>query len=213
MKKASGILLAIVSLFVLNIQHAPVADIAKASAPQVIETAAKGKKLKVNTAASTLGWIGTKPSGKHNGTIGISEGALSVKKNQITGGNFILDMTKIVDTDMEGKGKEGLEGHLKSPDFFDVAKFPTASFEIASISPIGDQKPLLAGATHQVVGNLTMKGITKSISFPAVLAVSKKAVSATSNFNIDRTEWGINYGADGKVAKEINLSLNLVAGK
>jgi polyisoprenoid-binding protein YceI len=213
MKKASGILLALASLFVMNLQRPPVADMAKATTAQTIETANKGKKLKVNTTASSLAWVGTKPSGKHNGTIGISEGSLSVKKNQIIGGTFTLDMATIADKDMEGKGKEGLEGHLKSPDFFDVAKFPTASFEIASVSPIGDQKTLLEGATHQIVGNLTMKGITKSVTIPAVLAVTKSAVSATSNFNIDRTDWGINYGTDGKVAKEINLSLNLVAAK
>lgn len=213
MKKASSILFVVASLFVLNLQRPPVADKATIGKAQVVNVA-KGKKFKVNTSLSTLKWIGTKPTGNHTGTISIKEGTVSADKTTLTGGSFVLDMTTINNTDLQGKGKESLEGHLKSADFFDVTKFPAANFEVTNVAAIdASQKPLLEGATHTITGNLTMKGITKSISFPAIVSLTKKEISAKADFNIDRTEWDINYGADGKVAKEINLKLNLQANK
>ncbi len=214
MKKVPSILVTMGALFILNIQRPPVADNAIVTAPQTV-TDAKGKTYKVNTAASTLGWVGTKPSGKHTGTITIKEGNLKADKGLLTGGSFTLDMANLAVTDLEaGKGKEKLEGHLKSPDFFDVAKNPTAAFAVTLVTPIAfTQNVLLEGATHNITGNLTLKGVTKSVTFPAKVAISDKAVAATADFNIDRTEWGVSYGADGKVAKEINLKLTLTANK
>ncbi len=174
----------------------------------------KGKTFKVDTEKSMVGWVGTKPSGKHNGSIKISEGSLQVKKSVIKSGNFTINMTTITDLDLTGKGKDGLEGHLKNADFFDVAKFPNATFEITSVAPVtSGMNLLLEGATHTIGGNFTLKGVTQNISFPAVVKVDNGTLSATANFNIDRTLWGINYGADGKVGKEINLSLDITASK
>jgi polyisoprenoid-binding protein YceI len=213
MKKITNAAMAMGFLFILNIQRPPVAD--KASISESVEVpVAKGKSYAVDTAASVLNWTGTKPSGKHTGTIKIKEGTAKVKKSNLVGGSFVFDMGSIADNDMSGKGKEGLEGHLKSADFFDVAKFPTAEFTVTAVSPVTpDQQTQLAGATHNISGNLTLKGITKNVSFPAVVTIDKKTIAATAEFNIDRTAWGINYGSDGKVAKEINLTLKLVANK
>jgi polyisoprenoid-binding protein YceI len=211
MKKASSVLLIAGSLFVLNIQRAPIADTAIITTAKVLENVS-GSEYKVDVQKSTLGWVGTKATGTHSGTINLTNGTLSVNQNAIVGGGFTLDMNTIVDTDMEGSGKSGLEGHLKGADFFDVAKYPTANFEITSVQPMAtEQKSMVVGATNMVTGNLNMRGNVKSISFPAVITVSDKKVTATAIFNIDRTQWGIIYGADGKVAKEINLKLNLEA--
>jgi polyisoprenoid-binding protein YceI len=213
MKKITSVLMFTGALFVLNVQRPPVADKALIGAAKEVATE-KGKDYKVDATASTLGWTGTKPSGKHNGTIKITDGKVTAKKNALVGGSFTLDMTSIACTDLEGKGKEGLEGHLKSPDFFDVAKYATAKFVVTGITPIAaGQNVLLAGATHNISGNLTLKGVSKSVTFPAEVKMEDKKLSAIADFNIDRTEWGISYGADGKVAKEINLKLNLVANK
>jgi polyisoprenoid-binding protein YceI len=213
MKKASSILLVAGSLFILNVQRPPLADKAIITEAK-IEVAAKGKKFKVNTTASTLGWTGTKPSGKHSGTINITSGNLQVAGGTVSGGTFAIDMNTIVDTDMTGKGKEGLEGHLKSADFFDVAKYPTATFVVTNTATItASQNLLLVGATHNITGNLTLRGVTKSVTFPAIITLSKKQVTAKADFNIDRTEWGMTYGADGKVDKQVNLQLSLVANK
>jgi polyisoprenoid-binding protein YceI len=198
--------------FAINVQRIPVADKAVISAAKE-PAVPKGKDFKVNTKTSSLGWTGTKPSGKHNGTISIKSGSLTVDKT-ITAGNFVIDMTTITDTDMEGKGKEGLEGHLKSPDFFDVAKYPTATFTITEVTPIdASQKTTLEGATHTIAGNFTMRGVTKNVTFPTKVTLAKKKLTAMADFNIDRTEWGMTYGADGKVAKEVNLKLSLEANK
>jgi polyisoprenoid-binding protein YceI len=211
MKKASSVLLIAGSLFILNIQRAPIADTAIITTAKVVENVT-GNEFKVDVQKSTLGWIGTKATGTHSGTINMTNGTLSVNQNAIVGGGFTLDMNTIVDTDMEGSGKSGLEGHLKGADFFDVAKYPTANFEITSVMPMAtEQKSMQVGATNMVTGNLNMRGNVKSISFPAVIVVSDKKVTASAIFNIDRTQWGIVYGADGKVAKEINLKLNLEA--
>jgi polyisoprenoid-binding protein YceI len=213
MKRMSSALVIAGALFLVNIQKPPVADKAIINAPQ--ETLmAKGKTYKVDLAGSTLGWTGTKPSGKHNGTVALSGGSLQVKKGKVLGGNFTLDMKSIADTDMQGGGKEGLEKHLKSPDFFDVEKYPTAMFEITGITSLAaTQHVFYEGATHNISGNLTMHGVTKNISFPAMVNVNGKSLTASADFNVDRTEWGISYGSDGKVAKEINLKLNLNAGR
>jgi polyisoprenoid-binding protein YceI len=213
MKKASSLLLVVASLFVLNVQRPPVADVATITVAQEVATE-KGKTFKVNADQSTVGWVGTKPTGQHTGTIMVKDGMINARKNKLVSGMFTLDMTSISCKDLEGKSKEGLEGHLKSPDFFDVATNPTAVFKVSSIKPImATQKVLLEGATHNISGNLTMKGVTKNVTFPAVIKITDKTLSATADFNIDRTEWGLTYGADGKVAKEINLKLSIVANQ
>ncbi len=213
MKKLSSVLLVAGGLFVMNVQKAPFADNAKVSTAKTI-AAPKGKKLKVNTSASTLGWIGTKPSGKHNGSFAITSGNVQLADGTIKGGEFVIDMNSLTVLDLTGKGKEGLEGHLKAPDFFDVAKNPISTFAISDVAKLdAAQTTTLVGATHTIAGNLTMHGVTKNISFPAIVTVAKKKITAVADFNIDRTEWGMSYGADGKVAKEVNLKLNLVAGK
>ncbi len=143
--------------------------------------------FKANIAESTITWKGTKPTGAHDGTISLESGVLDIENGAIKAGEFVINMNSIVCTDLEaGKGKEDLEGHLKAPDFFDVQKFPTAKFVIAS-------SEVKEGKLH-VTGNLTVKEVTKSITIPATLAEADGVVTFKSEaFNIDRTEFGIQY--------------------
>ena len=121
-------------------------------------------------------------------------------------------MNSITNTDMkEGQGKEKLEGHLKAGDFFDVAKFPTGSFQITQVEPVKG----IANVTHNVTGNLTLKGVKKSVTIPATISVAGGKVTAVSpSFTIDRTEWGIQYGSGSIVGlakdKVINDDITLV---
>src|SRR6218665_1116910 len=80
-------------------------------------------------------WTGSKPTGSHTGTFKVTEGSLLANNNALTGGSFIIDINSLNNLDLanDAKQKGGLEGHLKSADFFDVAKFPTAKFEITSV--------------------------------------------------------------------------------
>ena len=160
-----------------------------------------------------LTWTGSKALGSsHTGTIDIPKGKLAVASNAVQAGDFMIDMASITNTDMEaGQGKEKLEGHLKAPDFFDVAQFPSSLFEITSVTPATG----VADVTHNVKGNLTIKGIKKSVTIPANIAVMDNKVSVvTPSFTINRTDWGISYGS-GSIAdlakdKIINDDIALV---
>lgn len=172
-------------------------------------------------STTTISWTGFKPTGKHNGIFNVSEGSLLVKDNILTGGNFTIDIKSLVNhdmaTDAENKGK--LEGHLKSPDFFDVAKYPTAKFVITSVeSYVADSSSVLKDATHLIKGNLTLKDSTKNISFPAKITVDGNSAAAFADFNIDRTLWGMNYKGpenpqDWIISKEVNIKFSISATK
>lgn len=146
------------------------------------------------TVASTsvIEWVGTKPTGKHNGTVNVTEGGVNTENQSITNGKFIIDMNTITVLDLAaGDGKEDLEGHLKGTGkeeaedhFFNVKKFPTATFEFKSFDGTN------------VVGDLTIKGITKEVSFPATVTVTDTEVNIESKaFKINRVDFGVNYAS------------------
>lgn len=173
------------------------------------ETTAVGDALAVDTAASSVVWTGRKVSGQHHGTVKIKSGSLTVDGGKLTGGNFVIDLNTIDNQDLEGEYKGKLEGHLKSEDFFDVANHPEATFEITDVKD-GSEAGVVV-----ISGNLTLRGVTKNITFDAhVEEASDAAVKATADFNIAREDWGVNYAgqADDLISKEINLKVTLVAG-
>lgn len=170
-----------------------------------------GLTYALDAAKTNVKWIGTKVTGQHNGTIKVKEGKLVTQGNTLVGGEFIIDMNTIECLDLApGKGKESLEKHLKASDFFDVEKYPTAKLVITEV-----KKEQNGAYSHKIKGNLTMKDITKSIEFGANVTVNENTVSAVSNFNIDRTQWGVTYEGkkDDLIRKEINFDINLTANK
>jgi len=149
--------------------------------------------------SGTLNWVGSKAIGdSHQGTISLTNGKLAVAGGQVKAGDFEIDMNSIIVTDIPaGKGKEKLEGHLKNGDFFDTPQFPKGMFKIVEVVPVTD----VADVTHNVTGNLTLKGVEKSITFPANIAVVGDKLTAVSpSFTINRTDWGIKYGSSGSFA-------------
>ncbi len=165
------------------------------------KTASFDQVYQVKADESQISWEGYKPTGQHHGTVNFTGGELKVREGNITGGNFTFDMNSITVldlTDPEWNGK--LTGHLKSSDFFEVEAYPQATFEITGIQAIdpaavdmskekGDITP-----THAVTGNLTMKGISKSITFNARVDQTENMIAAESNmFFIDRLEWNIQF--------------------
>jgi len=187
-----GFVLALVSC-----NSKPSADSAGAGEAQSVAVAA-GNEYAIDTVSSTLNWTGAKPGGEHTGVVSISQGILNAENGKVTSGSFTIDLNSITNMDITDAGMNAkLIGHLKSPDFFDVAQFPTASFELVSVTEL----PASTGtesvkANFQVTGNLIIKGITKSISFPAQIEVTDAAIKAVSSpFAINRTEWGVNYGS------------------
>ena len=156
------------------------------------EDAAKAEttsvKYIVNKDASTIEWKGFKPTGSHNGVINIDNGVLTVNNGKIESGTFLVNMASIVVTDIpaadEDNGK--LAGHLKSADFFDVATYPVAAFEVTGFE-IKDGKNLLSG-------NLKLKEKKNNITIPVTVNETGDMIELTSEtFTIDRTKWDVKY--------------------
>ncbi|MBO9731660.1 MAG: YceI family protein [Chitinophaga sp.] len=216
-------LLCIIFLFTCGIvacEQAPKADKATITDAQTVH-AGTGHAYLPDTASSVVEWIGTKPTGKHHGTLKVAGGALYVNDSSVTGGQLVINMKSLEDKDLvrDTAMKHKLEIELKGEMFFDVNKYPTAIFEITNVAPFqpaaGDELTL-KNATHIIKGNLTLKSVTKNISFPASITFSHNTVNATASFNIDRTEWGITYRADKSlqdklINSQVNISFNIRA--
>lgn len=184
MTKRTILFLTLATVFV-TCEKPPVAQAAGASDAFPVAKS-EGKEYPIDVAASKITWIGTKVTGKHNGTINLKSGSVFVKDGAVVAGKFIADMTTIDDKDLSGEYQAKLNKHLKSEDFFDVAKFPEGIFEISSVEKNAK------GFT--IKGNLTLKGIARGITFDAEIESDKSGPKAAkANFNIDRKKWGIVY--------------------
>jgi polyisoprenoid-binding protein YceI len=126
----------------------------------------------------------------------ISDGSFDVKEGNLVGGSFTIDMGTIVAEDFLGNEKyDDLIGHLNSPDFFDVATYPTAKFEITGVKENASEE---GGTSHLVMGNLTMRDQTNNITFPANVKVSDTGVELSApEFGIDRTKWDVMFHSTG----------------
>lgn len=179
-----------------------------------------GEATVLAISESTVKWTGKKLTGEHYGKINISEGSLFVDGDQLSGGSFTMDMNTITVEDLTDAAKnKDLTDHLNSEDFFNVAQFNAANFEITGVEALAAADE--AGNTHTISGNLTIKGITKGISFPAKVDNNEAGIKASAKFNIDRTLWDIKYRSgkifpeigDKVIYDEIGIELNLAATK
>ncbi|MGB3149749.1 MAG: YceI family protein [Maribacter sp.] len=143
-----------------------------------------GEKKQINVSESTVTWKGYKVTGSHEGTIALKSGHLEMEGNKLTGGEFIVDMTTIANSDLDADSKGKLEGHLKSDDFFGVAKHPTAKLVFKTVKPLNK-------SSYTVTGDLTIKGITK----PITLVVSMYENKATATLKVDRAKYDVRYGS------------------
>ena len=157
--------------------------------------------VRVNTENSTVKWKGSKISSSHEGTVNILKGTLNIDHGTLVGGQFSIDMQSLATTDMSEEYNKKLDGHLKNEDFFNVSEFPTASITITNAAK-GD------GNSYKVVADLTIKGITRPISFAADVNVNGKNFLATAKIKIDRTKWDIKYNS-GNYFKDLGDKLIL----
>ena len=146
-------------------------------------TTAVEKKV-VDTESSMITWKAYKVTGSHQGTINLASGNLDFNGTTLTGGAFVVDMTTINTTDLEGEYKEKLDGHLHSDDFFGTATHKTASLEITSVKASGKN-------AYDATANLTIKNITKEVNFTISVYGSK----ATASLKVDRSEFDVRYGS------------------
>ena len=166
--------------------------------------------LNVDVSSSTITWKGYKPTGSHTGTIMLKSGTLTMEDEYIIGGSFTADMSTIKDED----GSERLEGHLKNEDFFEIETYPTAKFDITEVE--------MEDGNATINGNMTIKGITKEISFEAEISETDETVTLSSSvFQINRADFNVKYKSktffndlkDKFVNDEFDLQVALVANK
>lgn len=197
--------------FAALVSVSAMADGGKKAAPASVAPVA----LKVDAKASTFNWLGKKVTGEHNGTIGIQNGSLVVNAGKLQGGEFTIDMKSIKCLDLTDAGYNAkLVGHLTTPDFFDVAKYPTATLKIKKATA-------KAGGNYDVTGDLTINGVTQPITFPAVVTVDTKGATATAKFEVDRTKFGSKYASksffdtigDKMINDTFQVDVKIVAAK
>lgn len=138
----------------------------------------------INTAKSTVTWKAYKVTGSHYGTVDLTSGSLTFADGKLNGGAFEVNMTTLTSTDLEGEWKDKLNGHLKSEDFFGVEKHQSSTLIFTSVKPSGKN-------SYQVTGNLTIKGITKPVTFELAVYGSK----ANATLKVDRAQYDIRYGS------------------
>ena len=178
-----------------------------AATPQQIPPApANGANYAFNQAGSSVEFVGAKVTKKHDGKIGSFRGVVQLIDNDPTKSSVQAEL----DLDSLSVEEPKLAKHLKSPDFFDVAKFPKATFKSTSIKAGGE-----GSATHTVTGNLDLHGVTKQIAFPARIKVGAEAVQVEAEFAINRKDFGINYPgmADDLIKDDVLILLKLDAKK
>ena len=186
----------------------------------------QGEVFAVNLEASKVDWKAFHKGGfaPRWGTLNLKSGEVSVANGELTAGDFVINMQSIkVDsasvTEKDKKASE-LEAHLKSPDFFNVEKMPTAAFKVTKIADLATAPAdAIEGANKTVSGNLTLLGKTLNVTFPAKITVDAAAVSVVAKFIVNRTDWGIKFGsstadpAEWLISKDIEIGIDVKAAK
>jgi polyisoprenoid-binding protein YceI len=170
------------------------------------------KKYFIDKKESVITWKGSSLQGSHTGYVSLSKGELVIEKGQLVGGAVEVDMNTIADE--LHNSNNNLINHLKDPDFFDVKKFPISTFGIIKIAPSD-------GENINVTGNLTIKGITHAVTFPAKVDVKERTITANGKVTIDRTQWDVRYRsgkfydnlADQTISDDIEFDMKIVAKK
>ncbi|HSE30558.1 MAG TPA: YceI family protein [Pyrinomonadaceae bacterium] len=201
-------LVAIAALLFFSACNNPASDKPKAVVGEATNASASpvaaAEKYVITPENSKIEFIGAKVTGHHNGSFqkfsGTIDYAGQIEKSRVS---LTIDSSSL-ETDTPDLTK-----HLKTSDFFDVAKYPNATFESTEIKPGGDK------GSHTVTGNLTMHGVKKSISFPATIGVSAGEITVESSFAINRKDFGISYAGapDNLIRDDVALSLHVKATK
>ncbi|HXS00353.1 MAG TPA: YceI family protein [Pyrinomonadaceae bacterium] len=188
----------------------PAADKSKAVTGEATKVAspaahAQGQKYLITPQNSKIEFIGSKVTGSHNGSFGDFSGQIDYAGTPEQSHVNITIKAESLTTDTPDLTK-----HLKTADFFDVAKFPEATFVSTSIKPGGEK-----GASHTITGNLTLHGVTKAVTFPATISVTPDVATVDSTFSINRKDFGINYAgqADNLIRDDVVLKLTIRASK
>ena len=185
-----------------------------------------GEVYAVNTEASKVDWKAFHKGGfaPRWGTLAIKSGEVSVEGSELTAGDFVIDMQslKVDPASVTEKDKKytDLEGHLKNADFFDVEKNPAADFKITKVTSLdAAAKDAVEGANKTVSGNLTLKGKSLNVTFPAMVTVANGTAAIKAKFTVNRSDWDIKFGtseadpAEWMISKDIEIGVDVKAAK
>lgn len=206
-----GVVITVISgLLFITACSDPAADKSRAVTGEAAQVASPAQtagatKYAINAQNSKIEFVGSKVTGSHTGAFGSFTGTVDYAGDPLKSRVSInIDMNSMTTDDPK------LTEHLKTPDFFDVAKFPQSSFVSTEIRAGGEK-----GATHTVTGNLTMHGVTKAVTFPATIAVTPDTATVDSTFSINRRDFGINYAgaANNLIRDDVVLTLRIRATK
>lgn len=161
---------------------------------------------RVDAEKSAVEWTGRNINNRHHGRIAISGGEVILADGRPVSGRFVLDMNTIINLDLQDEGWRGmLLRHLKSEDFFDVERYPEATFEVRGAAAIAQATP--GTPNMEIAGLLTIKEMSRSICFPAIIAAQEDGtIKAHAAFNLDRTLWNVCYGS-GKLYERLGMHL------
>ncbi len=178
-------------------------------------TLVKTKSYTVDPAKSQVTWLAKKVTGQHDGSVMIKNGELQVSNGKLSGGMFTIDMSTIKVLDIEDKAtNQKLTGHLNSDDFFAVTKYPEATFKITNAM----EKKSDAG-NYEISGDLSIKGKTENITFPATISMEGNTVNAKATLTFDRSKFDVRYGSnsffdnlgDKAIYDDVAMSIDLKA--
>lgn len=184
---------------------------------EVLET--EGNTYEIDTSASTLVFRGYGVGKSHPGEFQIKDGEIKMEDDRLTGGEIVVDI-RSMKMHEEGDMITGkLQPHLQSADFFDAEKYPEAVFTLTHSEPYSasaSDTSVVEGANYRVSGNLKLKDQTKNVTFPANIQISENSLTAKADFNIDRRDWDMKYGADKSlgdkfISETVNIKLDVKA--
>jgi len=183
-----------------NVPAARVSEVAAPPASAIVPAASMPRVFKI-AEGSTIGFIGSKVTGSHNGGFHGFDGTITLAGGDIPGSRVELH----IDTTTLWADNDRLTGHLKSPDFFDVETHPKATFVSTGIEPAGDE--------YMITGTLDLHGHSRSITFPASISVAPDRVTARAEFSINRFDFEIIYPGkpDDLIRDEVVVKLDIVA--
>lgn len=214
-------ILSMIAVFVFSCKEDKENNSETTEAQDKLEATSEVTTYMADVNGSQIEWEGEKLTGVHTGYLNLVKGYISLNEsNEIEAGEFVIDMSSITVTDLEGDEKANLEAHLKGTvegkegDFFNITKYPTGNFVVTGM--------VVADGKTWMQGNLTLLETTKNVKFPVNLSLDgDKMILQSEEFAIDRTEWGIKYGSksffpnigDKAIYDDIKLTVYLEADK
>jgi len=166
-------------------------------------TAGKKEELAITSENSKVEFTGSKVTGKHDGGFKKFTGTIELVDAKVESSSVSVD----IDVASVFTDADGLTKHLQTGDFFEVEKFPKATFKSTKI--VAD--PSKGPGSYTVTGDLTLRGVTKAVTFPATINISESEVAVLAEFSINRKDFGILYAgkADDLIRDDVVLKLDL----